>query len=209
LSANDQPRNFWGGAFGTTTATLDTGARYIFKNAAPFPVITASEVKFMLAEAYLRKGDRAAALQAYRDGINLNFDMLTGVYESSVPVALRITPASRASFLANAIIVPSSANLTLSHIMLQKYIASYGYGILETWVDIRRYHYTDQENGVQVYADFTPPSGIDLFVNNNNKLVYRARPRFNSEYLYNVKELERIGAIALDYNTKEQWFSQK
>jgi hypothetical protein len=135
--------------------------------------------------------------------------MLTGVYESSVPVALRITPASRASFLANAIIVPSSANLTLSHIMLQKYIASYGYGILETWVDIRRYHYTDQENGVQVYADFTPPSGIDLFVNNNNKLVYRARPRFNSEYLYNVKELERIGAIALDYNTKEQWFSQK
>jgi len=209
LSANDQPRNFWGGAFGTTTATLDTGARYIFKNAAPFPVITASEVKFMLAEAYLRKGDRAAALQVYRDGINLNFDMLTGVYESSVPVALRITPASRASFLANAIIVPSSANLTLSHIMLQKYIASYGYGILETWVDIRRYHYTDQENGVQVYADFTPPSGIDLFVNNNNKLVYRARPRFNSEYLYNVKELERIGAIALDYNTKEQWFSQK
>jgi hypothetical protein len=93
--------------------------------------------------------------------------------------------------------------------MLQKYIALYGYGILETWVDMRRYHYTDQENGVQVYADFVPPSGIDLFVNNNNKLVYRARPRFNSEYLYNVKELERIGAIALDYHTKEQWFSQK
>jgi hypothetical protein len=209
LSANDQPRNFWGGTFGTTTATQDTGARYIFKNAAPFPVVTASQVKFMLAEAYLRKGDRASALQAYTDGINLNIDMLITNYEASVPAARRITPASRAAFLGNTTIVPSAANLTLSHIMLQKYIASYGYGMLETWVDLRRFHYTDEEGGDQVYADFTPPSGIDLFVNNNNKLVYRARPRFNSEYLYNVKELERLGALALDYHTKEQWFSQK
>jgi hypothetical protein len=209
LSANDQPRNFWGGTFGTTTATQDTGARYIFKNAAPFPVVTASQVKFMLAEAYLRKGDRASALQAYTDGINLNIDMLITNYEASVPAARRITPASRAAFLGNTTIVPSAANLTLSHIMLQKYIASYGSGMLETWVDLRRFHYTDEEGGDQVYADFTPPSGIDLFVNNNNKLVYRARPRFNSEYLYNVKELERLGALALDYHTKEQWFSQK
>lgn len=209
LSANDQPRNFWGGTFGTTTATQDTGARYIFKNASPFPVITAAEVKFMLAEAYLRKGDRASALQAYRDGINLNFDMLISNYETSVPAARRITPANRAAFLGSTTIVPSAANLTLSHIMLQKYIASYGFAILETWVDMRRFHYIDEDGGSQVYADFTPPSGIDLFVNNNNKLVYRARPRFNSEYLYNVKELERLGALALDYHTKEQWFSQK
>jgi hypothetical protein len=39
--------------------------------------------------------------------------------------------------------------------------------------------------------------------------VYRARPRFNSEYLYNIAELERIGAMALDYHTMEQWSSQK
>jgi hypothetical protein len=39
--------------------------------------------------------------------------------------------------------------------------------------------------------------------------VYRARPRYNSEYLYNVAELDRIGALALDYHTKEMWFSQK
>ena len=86
----------------------------------------------------------------------------------------------------------------------------YAYGLVETWVDMRRYHYTDLDpvTGQQVYADFVPPSGTDLFVNNNGKLVYRARPRYNSEYLYNVAELTRIGAIALDYNTKEQWFSQ-
>lgn len=209
LGTNDQPKNFWGGTFGTTSALVDTGARYIFKNASPFPVITAAETKFMLAEAYYRKGDKTSALQAYKDGISLSIDMLTSVYETSVPTAQRITPAAKTAFLANTTIVPTSSALTLSHIMLQKYIAMYGYGIIETWVDMRRYHYTDQEAGKQVYADFAPPAGIDLFVNNNNKLVYRARPRYNSEYLYNIKELERLGALALDYNTKEQWFSQK
>jgi hypothetical protein len=95
--------------------------------------------------------------------------------------------------------------------MLQKYIALYGHGMHETWTDMRRFHYTDVEAGTtgQVYTDFTPPSGIDLFINNSDKLVYRARPRYNSEYLYNVAELTRIGALALDYHTKEQWFTQK
>lgn len=209
LSVNDQPKNFWGGTFATTAASTDTGARYIFKNNSPFPIITATETKFMLAEAYYRKGDKAAARQAYVDGISISMDMLTSQYESSVPTAQRITPAAKAAFLSNPVIAPPAASLNLSDIMLQKYIALYGYGILETWVDIRRYHYTDQENGTQVYADFTLPTGVDLFINNNNKPVYRARPRYNSEYLYNVKELERIGALALDYHTKEQWSTQK
>jgi hypothetical protein len=95
--------------------------------------------------------------------------------------------------------------------MLQKYIALYGWGMQETWTDIRRYHYTDAEQGTthQVYADFSPPTGVDMFIDNKGKLVYRARPRYNSEYLYNVAELQRLGALDLDYHTKEQWFSQK
>ena len=86
----------------------------------------------------------------------------------------------------------------------------YGYGLVETWMDLRRFHYTDLDpaTGNQVYADFTPPSGIDLFLNNNGKLVYRARPRYNSEYLYNVAALTLIGALELDFHTKEQWITQ-
>jgi hypothetical protein len=212
LTTNDLPQNFWGGAFTVATPpTSDANARYIFKNAAPFPIITASEIKFMLAEAYYRKGLKSDALNAYRDGISLNLDLLVSDYNSGVPAARQITPAIKSAFLADTRVVPTAANLTLSHIMLQKYIALYGHGLHETWTDMRRYHYTDPEAGVtgQVYADFTPPSGIDLFVNNNNKLVYRARPRYNSEYLYNVAELQRIGALDLDYHTKEQWFTQK
>jgi hypothetical protein len=211
LVANDQPQSFWGQPFGTATApTTDAASRYIFKNGAPFPIITASENKFILAEAYLRKGDANAARTAYIDGISLNIDMLNADFKTDVPADKQITPAMKAAFLANTTIVPDASSLTLSHIMLQKYIALYGFGMMETWVDMRRFHYVDQDpKGGQVYADLVLPIGIDLFINNSGKYTYRARPRFNSEYLYNVAELTRLGALALDYNTKEQWFSQK
>lgn len=212
LTANDQPRNFWGGTFSTSTAPLvDTGARYVFRNGAPWPILTASEMKFILAEAFYRKGMKAEALNAYRDGISLNIDQLIQDYSAGVRSNWVITAADKAAFLANPVIVPSAANLRLSHIMLQKYISLYGWGMNETWTDMRRYHYTDIEPGTtsQVYADFTLPTGIDMFVDNKGKPVYRARPRYNSEYLYNVAELTRIGAMELDYHTMEQWFSQK
>jgi len=211
LVANDQPQSFWGQPFGTATApTTDAASRYIFKNGAPFPIITASENKFILAEAYLRKGDANAARTAYIDGISLNIDMLNADFKTDVPADKQITPAMKAAFLANTTIVPDASSLTLSHIMLQKYVALYGFGMMETWVDMRRFHYVDQDpKGGPVYADLVLPTGIDLFINNSGKYTYRARPRFNSEYLYNVAELTRLGALALDYNTKEQWFSQK
>jgi hypothetical protein len=211
LVVADQPANFWGSIFTSTAApTSDADCRYIFKNGSPFPIITASEIKFMIAEAQYRKGNKAAARTAYIDGIRLSFDLLMNNYGSAVPSARVITDAIRDSYLANTTVVPAANDLTLSHIMLQKYIALYGYGIQETWTDMRRFHYTDVEAGqtTPVYADLVVPTGINLFANNNGKLVQRARPRYNSEYLYNVSELTRIGAIALDYHTLEQWFSK-
>ena len=214
LAVGDQPYSCWGvTSFSSTTAPPnDNSSRYIFRNGSPFPIITAAEVHFMKAEAYLRQGSPANARQSYIDGINASFDMLTGTpdYHNSVPGPMQITPAMKAAYLANPIVVPAVGSLTRSHIMLQKYISMYGYGLIETWVDMRRYHYTDLDpvTGQQVYNSFTPPSGTDLFVNNNGKLVYRARPRFNSEFLYNIAALDGVGGRLLDYNTKEQWFSQ-
>jgi len=211
LLLNDRPANFWGSAFASTAApTSDADCRYIFKNGSPFPIITASEIKFMIAEAQYRKGQKAAARAAYIDGIRLSFDLLMNNYGSAVPAARVITDAIRDAYLANPTVVPAANDLTLSHIMLQKYIALYGYGIQETWTDMRRFHYTDVEAGqtTPVYADLVVPTGINLFANNNGKLVQRSRPRYNFEYLYNVSELTRIGAIGLDYHTLEQWFSK-
>ena len=210
LLAAEQPQNYWGGTFGITGAPgTDDGARYIFRNNAPFPIITASEIQFIKAEAHYRKGNMAAARQAYLDGINLSFDYLTATYQSNIPTNLQITAAQKAAYLSNPVVAP--ATITLSHIMLQKYIAMYGWGLVETWNDLRRYHYTDLDpvTGQQVFRDFAPPTGPDLWPDNRGAWVYRCRPRFNSEFLYNIAALDGVGGRALDYHTKEQWFSQR
>jgi hypothetical protein len=216
MTANDRPENFWGVAQTTsvnnTIPATDVNCRFIFRNAAPFPVMTASEMSFLRAEAAFRKGDKSAALAAYKDGISKHFDLLMTYYNTNVPTADLLTTATKNAFLADTRVVPANAaDLTLTQIMLQKYIALWGHGTFETWVDLRRYHYVDNDpaTGKQVYRDFTPPSSSDLYQDNNGKLVYRVRPRFNSEYVWNINELTRIGGTAVDYHTKEMWFSQK
>jgi tetratricopeptide (TPR) repeat protein len=210
LTIRDRPENFWGGIFSSTTGS-NNSAKYIFKDAAPFPIITAPEIQFLKAEAYYRKGDKPNALAAYKQGIGLSFDMLLEMYSTSVPAGHLITDQLKNDYINDPVIVPTDpADLTLSDIMLQKYIAMYGYGVLETWVDMRRFHYTDVEAGTnrEVYTDFAPPPTENIFANNNGKWVYRARPRYNSEYIYNIDALQKVGALDLDYNTKEMWFSQ-
>ena len=215
LAANDRPENFHGVPQITANNTApanDLNCRFIFRNDAPFPVMTATEISFMRAEAAFLKGDKATALVAYKDGIAKHFDLLMNYYNTNVPAASLLTATIKADFLANPLVVPTNAaNLTLSMIMLQKYIAMFGYGTFETWTDMRRYHYVDLDKttGKQVFTDFVVPSGTGLFEDNGGKLVYRMRPRFNSEYVWNINELARIGATQLDYHTKEQWFSQK
>ncbi len=210
----DYPKNFWRTAAANATTGVEDSARYVYSNKGPWPIMTASEMQFIIAEAAFKKGDRTAALAAYTNGINLDFDLLTTTYSSKVPAARLITPVTKANYLASTAVIPATAaGLTLTQIMLQKYIALYGWGTHQTWIDMRKYHYTDIDavTGKQVYADFTPPptSPINYRVTTNNgKLVYRCRPRYNSEYLYNVPELTRIGAYQnLDYITYECWFS--
>lgn len=211
LPAKNLPFGFWGRGYSLTAPPSNNNTcRYIFRDASPFPIITASEIKFMKAEALLRKGNKAEALQAYRQGIELSLDMVRDNYPENIPAGKEITETAKADFLANPAVVPAAENLTLTHIMLQKYIAQYGFGTIETWNDMRRYHYIDNDpvTGKQVYADFIVPTGTDLFTINEGKPVYRARPRYNSEYLYNVDELKRLGADLPTYHTVEQWFSK-
>ncbi len=214
LATNDRPESFMGTSFLTSGyPTNPELGRYIFRDAAEWPVMTASEMQFIKAEALLRKGQKPAALIAYTNGISLNFDMLTSKYNVNIPIGMEITPANKATYLADPNIVPASANnLTLTRIMLQKYIAMYAWGVQNVWSDMRRYHYIDidPDTGAQVYAGFTPPSTTDLHSTNLGKLVYRCRPRYNSEYLYNIPSLTSIGAYPTnnDYHTLECWFSK-
>ncbi len=47
-----------------------------------------------------------------------------------------------------------------------------------------------------------------FFVDNNGKPAQRYRPRFNSEYIWNVQGLKEIGADQADYHTKKMWFTE-
>jgi hypothetical protein len=73
---------------------------------------------------------------------------------------------------------------------------------------MRRFHYTDIDpaTGAQVYPGFAAPT--TLYTDNASKLVQRIRPRFNSEYVWNVAGLTPIGGLDLDYHTKPLWIIQ-
>jgi hypothetical protein len=197
FTTTTQPWNFWG--FNSTAAPaggIDTGARTFFKNDSPFPILTYGWLQFVKAEAAFKKGDMATAQTAYTAGINGSFDLLLGNgYTGYTP----ITAGARANYIANASVSPPA--LTLSHIMLQKFVSLWPYGMEEIWVDLRKYQYSSS-----IFVKYVPVSS--LYPDNGGKLVQRARPRYNSEYLWNVGELQKIGAINLDYHTLPVWFSK-
>ena len=207
LTTTQRPTNFYGAA---TIPTVDT-ARFIFRNNSEFPIMTSSEIQFMKAEAAFKMGNKGLALSAYRQGIAQHFDMLLSKYNVNIRPARVMTAATRDAFLANPSVVPVVAtSLTLSQIMQQKYIALWGHGILETWTDLRRYHYRDIDpaTSAPVYNGFyiLDPT-TELWPDNGGKFTYRIRPRHNSEYVWNIENLSVFGGNLVDYHTKEMWFS--
>jgi hypothetical protein len=184
--------------------------RYLFDDRAKFPTMTYAQLQFVKAEAAFRAGNRALALEAYRNGINAHIDFVNArTTEIAAGSATAITAAERQAFLASPDIVPSAANLTLSHIMMQKLIAQWGWAHVEQWMDMRRFNYTDIDpaTGEQVYRGFSIPT--NLHPNNAGKVVHRLRPRYNSEYVWNQVGLEPIGGLLLDYHTKPMWITER
>jgi Starch-binding associating with outer membrane len=164
-----------------------TPGKYIYKNNAPFPIITYSEIQFIKAEAAFKKGDKVMALDAYKKAIAAHFDYVG------------VSAVDKNTFLASKAVKQTGADLTLSDIMCQKFISMYAHGNLETWVDLRRYKYDPI-----VYTGLTLPRA--LATENNGKTVQRVRPRYNSEYVWNRASLDKFGGNDPDYHTKELWF---
>ena len=206
LIPTQQPNNF----YGYTGSTSGTGlpGRYVFSDKVKFPVSTYAQLQFVKAEAAYRSGDKATALAAYRNGISAHIDFVN-TRNAEEGQLTAITSAEKAAFLADPNIVPAAAAaLTLTQIMSQKYIAQWGWGHNEIWMDLRRYHYTDLDpaSGKQVFPNFAPP--INLYPDNSAKIVQRIRPRYNSEYVWNRTGLDAIGGLTLDYHTKPLWITQ-
>ena len=206
LLADQRPNNFYGYP---GTGGLQLPGRYLFDNKAKMPFMTYSQLQFIKAEAAYRKGDKAMALDAYRNAISSHIDFVNARNSDNGQTPAPITASEKAAFLAAPEIIPASpAGLTLSHIMSQKYIAQWGWGHNETWLDMRRYHYTDIDpaSGKQVFLGFAPPT--NLYPDNGGKLVQRIRPRYNSEYVWNRVGLNAIGGLAVDYHVVPMWIIQ-
>jgi hypothetical protein len=200
------PNNFYGYP-GVNGGGLP--ARFLFSDKSRLPVMTYAQLQFIKAEAAYRAGDRATALAAYRNGIIGHMAFVNARNQDDNQTPTQITAAERDAFLANTEVVPASPSaLTMTHIMSQKFIAQWGWGHNEVWMDMRRFNYTDVDpaSGRQVFPGFVTPT--QLYPDNGGKLVQRMRPRYNSEYVWNLAALEKIGGRDLDYHTKPLWITQ-
>lgn len=193
-SATLQVPNLWGGT--TVNNVQSKPGKYIYQDKAVFPIFTYAELQFMKAEAAYIKGDLSTALAAYQNGVNAHLDFVK-TYTTSTTY-----DTQRTTYFNSSAIAKTTGELNLSRIMTQKYISLIGLGCLETWVDLRRYHYD-----ANVYTGFTLPAVF--FADNGNKPAYRVRPRYNSEYVWNRASLDKIGGLDVDYHTDEQWFSKQ
>ena len=195
--------NVWG--YTNNPSASNVRGRYLFVDAARLPIMTYSEIQFIKAEAALRKGDKPTALTAFKNAVGGHVDFANsyvGVSGSNTTIAM--TALQKTALLADTRLVPAVADsLTMSRIMLQKYVALWGWGHIETWNDLRRFHYTDMYNGQVVYTGFKFP--VTFTSANAGKPVYRLRPRYNSEYVWNRDALDKIGGNAVDYHTYEMW----
>ncbi len=199
-----QPNNFFGYR---GTGGLGLPGRYLFADKARIPLMTYAELEFIKAEAALKAGNQPTALTAYKNGIIAHFAFVNARNLDDNQSPTQISAAARDSFLADTNIVPTGP-LTLSHVMSQKFIALWGWGHNEIWMDMRRYQYTavDSVSTKQVFRGFAPPT--NLYPDNGGLVVQRIRPRYNSEYVWNQAGLAAIGALAASYHTTQLWITQ-
>eukprot|EP01133_Synstelium_polycarpum_P004656 gene4656-5441_t len=179
--------------------------KYIFADKARYPLMSYAQLQFVKSEALFLKGDKAGAYAAYLLGIRGHMSFVNAYGRNgsvgTTPDAA-ISEAEITAYLASKEVAKNASDLTIADIMQQKYIAQWGWAGLEQWCDLRKYHYR-----ADVFRTYYQLSATELSPLNNGKYAYRIRPRFNSEYAWNQKELEKWGALKTDYMTKETWFS--
>jgi hypothetical protein len=214
-NARKRAASLWGDSTYTnpSLSSFSSSGKYLFKDKAVFPVMTYSEIQFIKAEAAFRK-NKAMALAAYTNGITGHMRFIN---RDQFPLGgdrlyngTKITDAEITAYLNSAAVKKTEATLTVGDIMLQKYIALWGWGFVETWADLRRYDYSagldPAAPGQPVYRGFKLPTTFAAV--NLGKPAERVRPRFNSEYVWNVDELARFGALSTSYHTLPMWFSE-
>lgn len=109
-------------------------------------IVTYHEMCFIKAEVYMRKGDAGNAYTAYKAGIQAHMDMMQAKlaqwkaagYTATNPDMAPMDQNAITAYMASTAVAPGA--LTMSDIMLQKYVAM-GCSI-ENWNDMRRFNFS-------------------------------------------------------------------
>lgn len=153
---------------------VSTGTWYTQRGAKGL-LLTNAEMRFIEAEVKFRQNQPAAALAAYKAGIQSHMNIM-GIAADKI-----------SAYLASSSVVQNPAVLTLSHIMIQKYIAlSYS---PELFSDVRRMDYCTDASGnyneaAGVYKGFNRPSHVfaDAYPSSNNWPRRFAVPSYEINY---------------------------
>lgn len=242
--------NLWGSRSGyNSSASVDGNGRWLYRNNAPYIFITAAEIQFIIAETQFKLGNKSEALAAFKKGVELDLEFTAqyltpgkpkvsgkdengnDIYEiyGELPGGDVIATATF-NQLANEykagpyVAGMTESQLTISHIMLQKFVALFPWGANETWVDMRKNHYDIKYSGeypslnngwtqttvdqkwdsdpTKVYKGlYLAPATVEYRrgkwnVDNNGSPMYRIHPRYNSEYMWNEAALSELKPIS-------------
>ena len=234
------------------STTYDGQGRWLYHDKAPYILMNAAEIKFCVAEAYFRMGDKTNALiwwkEAVADDMEFTASYLkpgkAAASEKEVTGGDKITKAlfdqAAAEYLAGPFVGQITADeLTMSHIMMQKFVALYPWGANEIWVDMRKNFYDVEFEGdypyngngwnknevmqkrdddpTKVYKGYyLAPANFSGYrsrysqtKNLEGSPCFRIRPRYNSEYMWNIPGLHAIRPIpgdAVYYQCSIPWF---
>jgi hypothetical protein len=217
----------------TSSTVTDGKGKWIYRDDAPYILMTCAEIKLCQAEAYYKLGMMTEAYNAFKAGVKADLDF-TGNYifpgnagrsEGGDKISKTVFTTLANQYKAGPYVDGlTQANLTLSHIMMQKWIALYPWGALEAWVDMRKYHYdiaytgdfpssgngwtltyvtTKWDNnpakvykGLYLYPSQVTSRMVAYNVDNQGSPCYRIRPRYNSEYMWNKPSLDALKPIS-------------
>ena len=221
--------SFWG-RNATSNTTYDGAGRWLYRDDAPYIMATYAELLFDLAEVQYKYGSKSDAFETWKKALRADMEftasyIVPGTTDGTYHQGDKVSKATFNSLAAEYLTGPYVAGLpmsdfSLSHIMMQKYLALYPWGAVETWVDLRKYFYDIQYTGeypkygngwdkttldqkldedpTKVYKGFwLAPAQVEgrkgtYNADNNGSPCFRLRPRYNSEYMWNKTNLDAL-----------------
>ena len=165
---------------------------------SPTYIGTYAECCFIKAETLFKKGDKAGAYTAYKNGIKASMELMNEKLNAWIaedptladcPSFTPMTAEAMNNFLNNGI--GTQGELTLGHILTQKRLAlMFSY---EIWNDMRRYDFdSNMFFGWSIPAYHYKVAAAMLAIPEGKQ--YRRWRQCSHEYNYNSKNLQAIGA---------------